>query len=595
MSEATLPRWNMATVFPSLESEEFNLAFKGAMEDLASYAELFDTFGVSGGDGLPTTDAIVEAVQSVLTRGNELNESLRTIGAYIVSFVSMDSKDDAAQAKYSQFQMETIVTQKLATRFAAWLTRLNIDEIAERSAVVADHVFALKKAARSAQHLMSQPEEDLYSDLSPMGPSAWGRLHNNMSSRILVEIDGKGKIPMASVRGLAQDPDESVRRVAYEAELAAWEAVEVPMAAAMNSIKGAANVVNGRRGWEDCVAPSLFTNNVDPQTLDAMQQACVESFPDFRRYMKAKAKLLGKESMAWWDLLAPVGASSKRWSWEEGVSFVIDNFASYSDRLAGLARRSFDEQWVDAESREGKADGAFCMGLRKDESRVALNFSHSFTSVSTLAHELGHAYHNLNLTNRTPYQRQTPMALAETASIFCQTIITNAAIAAASPEEKLGILEAELQGACQVVVDIHSRFLLEKGVHEARMKRELSADELSEMMLQAQKDTYGDGLDQDALHKYMWAVKPHYYGASFYNWPYTFGMLFGIGLYAQYQKDPDAFRGGYDDLLSSTGLQDAATLTARFGFDIRDAGFWRSSLDVLRLRIKDFEEAVAKA
>lgn len=588
MGEGSLPRWDMTPVFPGLESEEFSLAFKEAKERIASYAELYDTYGINGGDPLEVDGALVEALETVLSTGNELNESLRTLGAYIASFVSMNSKDNVAQAKYSEFQMETIVLSKLGTRFAAWLTCFDLDAVIGQSAVASEHAFPLRKSARMAAHLMSQPEEDLYSDLTPMGPSAWGRLHSNISSRLLVEVPGKGKLPMSAVRGMAQDPDASVREAAYQAELAAWETVEVPMAAALNSIKGAANVVNARRGWEDAVAPGLFTNNVDRETLDAMQQACVESFPDFRRYMGAKAKLLGKERLAWWDLFAPVGASSKKWSWEEGVRFVVDNFATYSDRLAGLAKRSFDEKWVDAEPREGKADGAFCMGLRKDESRVALNYSYSFNTVSTLAHELGHAYHNLNLAQRTPAQRQTPMALAETASIFCQTIITNAAIAAASDDEKLGILEAELQGACQVVVDIHSRFLLEKGVHEARAKRELSADELSEMILQAQRDTYGDGLDADALHKYMWAVKPHYYGASFYNWPYTFGLLFGIGLYAQYQKDPEPFKAGYDDLLSSTGMADAASLTSRFGFDIRDAAFWRSSLDVLRTRIDEF-------
>ena len=246
--------------------------------------------------------------------------------------------------------------------------------------------------------------------------------------------------------------------------------------------------------------------------------------------------------------------------------------------------------------RSGKRDGAFCMGWRGAESRILLNYQPSLDSVSTLAHELGHGYHNLCLAGRTPLQRQTPMTLAETASIFCETIAVNAALEGARGDEKLYILETQLQGQAQVVVDIHSRFLFEQGVFGARGARDLAPSELSERMLEAQRATYGDGLS-DELHRYMWAVKGHYYsaGLSYYNYPYTFGLLFGLGLYAQYRQDPDAFKAGYDDLLSSTGLADAATLAARFGIDTRDGAFWDSSLDVIRQNIGAYENMAASA
>jgi oligoendopeptidase F len=236
------------------------------------------------------------------------------------------------------------------------------------------------------------------------------------------------------------------------------------------------------------------------------------------------------------------------------------------------------------------------MSLRADESRVFANFRPAFPGVSTLAHELGHGYHNLNLASRTMLQRQTPMTLAETASIFCETIIRNAALERGTPAEQVEILEASLQGSCQVVVDIISRFLFERRVFERRRERELSVDELNALMLEAQRDTYGDGLDQALLHPYMWAVKQHYYsvGRSFYNFPYMFGLLFGLGLYARYQRDPDDFRRGYDELLSSTGLADAATLAARFGIDIRSGEFWRESLAIVRADIDRFEALVAQ-
>ena len=224
------------------------------------------------------------------------------------------------------------------------------------------------------------------------------------------------------------------------------------------------------------------------------------------------------------------------------------------------------------------------MPVRGDESRVLMNFAGTFDSVSTLAHELGHAYHNTNLADRTPLQRQTPMALAETASIFCETILVQTGLRAAAddPERELALLDIDLTGATQVVVDIHSRFLFETDVFDRRRERALSVHELNDAMTTAQLATYGDGLDPDALHPYMWAVKPHYYSTAFYNWPYTFGLLFGIGLYARYTADPERFRLGYDDLLSATGLADAAELAARFGIDVRDEAFWGDSLDVIR-------------
>jgi oligoendopeptidase F len=180
------------------------------------------------------------------------------------------------------------------------------------------------------------------------------------------------------------------------------------------------------------------------------------------------------------------------------------------------------------------------------------------------------------------------MALAETASIFCETLMVAAGLADASDADRLVLLDVDLTGACQVVVDIHSRFIFESLVFEERRAGTIGVNDLCSMMTSAQAATYGDAVDAATYHPYMWAVKPHYYSTAFYNWPYTFGLLFGIGLYAAYQRDAEAFRAGYDDLLSSTGLSAATDLAARFGIDITSTAFWTSSLDVLRGRIDEF-------
>ncbi len=461
-----------------------------------------------------------------------------------------------------------------------------------------EHGFMLRKAKEEATHLMTAAEEALAAELNLSGGTAWAKLHSDFTSQLMVtlELDGEvQELPMSAVRNLAYDPDREVRRRAYEAEVATWRSAEVPIAAAINSIKGQVNALAERRAWDSPLDAALFQNNIDRQTLDAMMEAAHESFPDFRRYLRAKARALGLPVLAWYDIFAPVGKSAKAWSFEEADQFIIRQFGTFSPKLRGLAERAFGERWIDAEPRPGKVDGAFCMWLREDESRILANYKAAYNGMSTLAHELGHAYHNLNLASRTVLQRRTPMTLAETASIFCQTIVRQAALEKAAIPEQISILEASLQNACQVVVDITSRFLFEQNVFEKRKQRELSAAELKKLLLDAQGQTYGDGLDPDTYHPYMWAVKSHYYstGRSFYNYPYMFGLLFGLGLYACYQDDPQRFKAGYDDLLSSTGMGNAAELAARFGIDIQTPDFWRSSLDVVRADIERFESLIA--
>jgi len=399
---------------------------------------------------------------------------------------------------------------------------------------------------------------------------------------------------MSAVRNLAYDPDRETRRAAYEAEIAAWQRAALPLAASLNGVKGEVNTLALRRKWGSALDEALYDSNIDRETLDAMMQAAHESFPDFCRYFHAKARALGIERLAWYDIFAPVGADNRAWSYGDATDFIVEQFGAYSQKMSDFAARAFREEWIDAEPRPGKRDGAFCMGVQREVSRVFLNYKPSFGSVSTLAHELGHGYHNFVKAQRTMIQKATPMTLAETASIFCETIVQHAAMKNASTEEQIALLESSLQRSAQVVVDITSRFLFEKRVYEKRLQRELSVDEFNNLMLGAQRETYGDGLDQEKLHPYMWAVKPHYYRPelSFYNFPYMFGHLFGLGLYARYMEEPEAFKQDYDDLLSSTGLDDAATLASRFGIDIRTPDFWRSSFDIVRGEIAQFEQLV---
>jgi oligoendopeptidase F len=591
-----LPRWDMTPAFPSLSSPELEGAIAGVVRSLEELGDLFDRLDVRAKEREPLTDETVRAFEEALERLNSGLKERLTVAGYISAHTATDSRDNLAQALQSRMQQNGVTLQKLNTRFTAWIGSLDIDALVERSRMAQEHEFMLRKAARSARHLMSPAEEDLVAELRPSSLLAWTKLHNNVTSQMEVFVENeRGEregMPMSAVRNLAYSPDREVRRRAYEAELEAWSSVRVTLAAALNGVKGHVGTLAKRRSWDGALDESLFTNNIDRETLDAMLGAARESFPDFRRYMHAKARALGLEKLAWYDLFAPLGGEERPWAYDEAEGFIVEQFGQYSQKMSDFAARAFRERWVDAEPRVGKRDGAFCMSLREDESRVFMNYKPSFGSVSTLAHELGHAYHNLVKAPRTMLQRATPMTLAETASIFCETIIGHAAMKGASEAEQRSLLEASLQRDLQVVVDITSRFLFESRVFERRAERELSADELDALMLEAQRETYGDGLDEEQMHPRMWEMKPHYYGAdlSFYNYPYMFGLLFGLGLYARYRDDAEGFREGYDDLLSSTGLADAATLANRFGIDVRTPDFWRSSFDVIRADISRFEQ-----
>ena len=592
----TLPHWDMTPIYPGMDSQEFSDGFSNVVQDIENLTKLFDDYHIMKLSAEPAVDQdMIQAFETVIAQYNTVLEATETLAVYIMCFVTTNSYDTLAQAKLSELQQSMLILSQLGTRLTAWIGSLNVEVLIERSPIAREHAFMLRKAKISAEHLMAPDEENLASELNLSAGTAWEKLHSDVTSQLIVSLELSGQkqeLPMSMVRNLASDPDREVRRSAYEAELEGWKRVALPLAAAMNSIKGEVNVLARRRGWSSPLDASLLDNNIDRVTFDAMLAAAYESFPDFRRYLHAKARVLGLPRLAWYDIFAPVSSTEKVWEYPDASTFIIEQFGSFSPRLSSFAARAFRENWIDAEPREGKVDGAYCTPLRGDESRVFANYKASYDGVSTLAHELGHGYHNLNLAQRTMLQRSTPMTLAETASIFCETIIRNAAMQNAGRQEQIAILEASLQGACQVVVDITSRFLFEQRVFDQRVKRELSIDELNNLMLEAQRETYGDGLDENALHPYMWAMKPHYYSSSFsfYNYPYMFGLLFGLGLYARYKEDGEKFKSGYDELLSSTGLADAASLAQQFGIDIHSVDFWRASLDIVRQDIELFEE-----
>ncbi len=538
-------------------------------------------------------------IDGFIDRTNSTVRLFATLDAFVASYVTTDSFNTTAKRLESELEMVDVRLRKQEVRFRGWIGSIGdvLPTVLAEGGVAKDHAFYLRETAEQSRYMMSESEESLAAELDLSGSNAWSKLQGTVCSQLTVEFELEGrsqKMPITALQNLSHHPDPNIRRRAYEAELTAWESVREPLAAALNGVKGSGNTLDKRRGRVDALHASLDTSRIDRDILNTLVAAMQESFPIFRQYLKAKAKRLGEERLPWWDLFAPVGKSERRYTWAEAAEFIISQFRGFGDRLAKLAQRAVDNHWIDAEPRNGKRGGAFCMRVAGvDESRILCNFDGSLDQVSTVAHELGHAFHNECQVGKTMLQKTTPMTLAETASIMNQTIITNAAMAkAANAEEELAILEESLSDAAQVIVDITSRFLFEKEIFDRRVNSELSADDFCEIMLRCQKATYGDALDERFLHKYMWAWKVHYYFPrfSFYNYPYAFGLLFGTGLYSLYRERGRPFVKDYESLLASTGEATPLELAARFDIDLHKADFWRSSLKVIGEKVHRYTQ-----
>jgi len=579
MPESNLPRWDLSPLYSSTQDPRFAADREELGRRLDVLAGVLDRHRVGRADAARNPEAFHEVAEAL----NAVQEAALPLRAYAYLRQATDAGDREAAALISELEGLLLRVDRWMPRTVAWWGAFEPGEWS------GGYALLLREARVRAAHMMSEDEETLAAELALSGERAWTRLHGNVTSRITAEFEGRRQ-PVTALRNLAYDPDEARRKAAYEAELAAWQAHADEVAASLNGVKGARIVLNRRRGWKDALEPTLHERRVTRAAIAAMQRAVEASLPVWRRYFQAKARRLGKTRLDWWDLFAPVGEERRRWGWEEARTFIAEHLRGFSLEAAELTERAFRERWIDAEPRTGKRGGAFCMHVGGGASRILANYTPSFDAVSTLAHELGHAYHNLRLAGRPPLLRRTPMTLAETASIMNEIVVTRAALAEATGDDAAAILDTWLGGAAQVVVDIHSRFLFESWVFERRSERELAPEEFSELMVLAQERTYGEALA--TRHPYMWAVKPHYYGSDFYNYPYTFGLLFGLGLYRAFEDDPKGFRERYDALLSDTGVADAAALAARFGYDLEGEGFWAAGLEQLDADVLRFERLV---
>ena len=580
--------WDLTVFYKDFDDPEFK-------NDLARLPKEIDAF--TAAIAAPAEDEVRKLV-SLVHQEDALSCLFERLSMMVELNFAVDANNKPANAALAPLMRAVMGSSLASNAFSRYLASLdNLDAIIDADDELKARAFALREAAENAKHQLPEALEKPVLKMQLSGGEAFSHLRDKLDATLLVDYDGK-QIPLSAVRALAYDGDADTRRRAYEAELASYKKIELPMSFCLNNIKAEGETMAALKGYKGVLDMALAHSRMDEKTLEAMWTAIREALPELREYFKAKGRLLGHENgLPFYDLFAPVGQSTRTYTVEEARALLLDLFGKFCPEMGEMMRTAFDEGWIDMFPREGKSGGAFCSGYyAKNISRVMTNFAGSASDVSTLAHELGHAFNNRMLHHKPIMMTETPMPLAETASTFNETLLISQLLKTATPEEELTLLDSCLTEQTQTMVDIYSRFLFEQKVVAAQADHALDVDELKETMLWAQEQSYGDGLDPEYRHPYMWACKSHYYstGVHFYNFPYAFGGLFARGLYARYEKEGEAFVPVYCDLLSRFGSDTIANVTASVGIDVTTPDFWREAVESVLVQVRRFVELADK-
>ena len=582
--------WSLDIFYKGIDDPALEADVKKLEDNIALYKSTIASL---------TPDYPARSLRTIIDIKENTTVLVRKIAGYCSLRRSANSKDSEVSALMTRIQMLIAGTAKENVAFEKYVGSVeDLDAVLDSDEVLAQYKFYFGEVKASVSHNLSDEAEDVFARLNISGGRAWGDLFSYLTAT--VEVDYKGEVTtLSAIRGLAESDDKETRKSAYEAEIAAYKKIKDPIAFALNSIKAQVNTEAELRGYENPLAMTLEHSRMKKETLDAMLEAMREYMPKFRKYLRHKAELLGYENgLPWYEIFAPMGkAGGKTFTAEESHAYLVEHFESFAPDLAEMVDEAFKNDWIDFYPRAGKVGGAFCSNLPfLKQSRVLTNFSGSFGSVVTLAHELGHAYHGLMIQDHRPLNTGYTMPVAETASNFNELIIVNDAIAKSEGEEKIQLIESQLQDCTQIIVDIYSRFLFEDEVIRRRKNTFLFAKDLEEIMINAQKEAYGDGLDPDTLHPYMWCCKSHYFsaGLSYYNFPYAFGGLFSRGLYAKYLEEGESFLPKYRALLKATTVESVENVAHIAGIDLTNPDFWRKSLDVIAEKIDEFIAETSK-
>ncbi len=580
--------WSLDDIYKSFDSDEFK-------SDLDKFYKYIEDINKWSDNNLESYDDSKEKIEYIIVNYNDFFDLFMRLISYAQLTLSGDAKNKQALSVVEKLEKDVTQITSSKVKFEKYIGEIeDIQDFINSSNIIKEYSFYIGKLRSNYKYLLTDKEEMSIARMKNTGSDSWTKLQELLTSTLLIDINIDNelkKLPLSVVRSMAYDKSSDIREKAYNAELKSYKKIEDSSAAALNSIKGEAITICNLRGYDSVLQKTIIDSRLNEKIVNTLMDVIKESLPMFRKFYKKKAKMLGHDKLPFYDLFAPVGEFDKQYTYEEAREYIVKNFKTFSDELADFADNAFENNWIDAKPREGKRGGAFCENIHAvKQSRILSNFTGKFDDVVTLAHELGHAYHDYCLKDEKYLNSTYPMPIAETASIFCETIVKKAAMKEIEDDKRITILENDISDNAQVIVDIYSRFLFESEMIERRAEGSLSSEELKEIMIKAQMNSYGDGLDENYLHPYMWACKPHYYYAdeNFYNFPYAFGLLFSKGIYSMYLKEKDSFADKYNKLLSITGRKNIKEIGTSVGIDLEDIEFWRGSIKVIEEDINKF-------
>lgn len=593
--------WNLSPIYQGLADPDYEKDIKlleGAIEETGCILEQLKQNKME-----PCSCGAKEACNAGEMKEREKIETMLyqlekvyTLFSKLMQYVDLSQ---AVDTENGDFMAQSARLQKLYAKFAPMYSTMkklmaevsDVDELAKESELIKSYTFLLKENKEEAKHLLSEDAEEMVSAMNMVAGSQWSQLQSFLTSTVKVDYEGK-VITLSEVRNLAYSAEAEVRKKAYEAELASYEKIQDSVAFSINNIKNQVTMLCKKRGYASVLDLTLTQSRMERKTLDAMMEAIKEYAPALRKYLRKKAEMMGYQNgLPWYELFAPMGKTDRTFTVEEAKDYLVSCFASFSSDLSKMIQEAFEQEWIDFYPRKGKRGGAFCSGVSfLKQSRIMTNFDGSFNAVGTLAHELGHAYHNKQIENERILNQDYPMPVAETASTFNEVHLGKYALRKAESEERLNLLENDLKEHTQVILDIYSRYLFETAVFEQSQNKFLMAEDLNQLMINAQKEAYGEGLDAEYLNPGMWICKPHYYseGLSFYNFPYAFGNLFALGLYGLFEKEGEAFVEKYKALLKATVTCSAEEAGKMVGIDLTDKLFWIGGMEQIAKTVDSF-------
>ncbi|MBS4209029.1 M3 family oligoendopeptidase [Bacillus sp. FJAT-50079] len=584
--------WDLDVFFEGgSASHAFTEHLENVKKQLDAFESVVETWSIPSASD---DQSLTELLQFFQTTA----QNIRQAGAFVSCLQAQDTSDTRANELRG---MVTTLSSKLSTILTGFDEKLSsIDEhtwngLLEQEALKELH-FILNERRKNAAEKLPKEQEALINALSIDGYHGWGEMYDTIVSQVKIPFED-ALLSVGQAENKFSSPDRKVRKEIFAEWKKAWDQHSDTLAATLNHLSGFRLSVYKQRGWDHILKEALTYNRMKQETLDVMWEVISDHKQPFADFLKKKAELLGVEKLSWADLDAPVGNVETTYNYQEGAQFILKHFEQFGDELTSFTKKSFEDRWIEAEDRPGKRPGGFCTSFPvSKQSRIFMTYSGTPSNVSTLAHELGHAFHSFAMKDTHPLNRSYAMNVAETASTFAEMIVSDAAVNnAENEEEKLALLEDKIQRSVALFMNIHARYLFETRFYEERKNGMVSKARLNELMESAQREAYADSLSE--YHPLFWGSKLHFFitGVPFYNFPYTFGYLFSLGIYAQAVKEGKGYEKKYMAMLEDTGSMMVEDLAMKhLGVDLTKREFWEEGVKLCIKDVEEFMEMVGK-